>query len=129
MAIDRIGKGGPLPPSPETPAAGDVGSASPKGAAPRPFTVDRPVAANATGVDAVGAADGPSALARLRAGEVDVHGYVDLKVEEATKALPGLSPAEVDEIRNVLRDQLRTDPGLADLVRTATGKMPTPPED
>jgi hypothetical protein len=24
---------------------------------------------------------------------------------------------------------MKSDPGLADLVRTATGKMPTPPED
>ena len=55
--------------------------------------------------------------------------YVDLKVEQATRSLGGLPAAELAEIKSVLRDQLRTDPGLADLVRTATGKMPSPPED
>ena len=130
MAIDRIGKGGALPPVPE--GAGAVGGPEKAGA---PFKVDR--AEHAAPADPArlpqavhfeGAA-ATSPLARLRAGEVDVHGYVDLKVEEATKNLKGLPAAELEEITSVLRDQLRTDPGLADLVRTATGKMPSPPED
>jgi len=58
-----------------------------------------------------------------------VNGYVDLKVDEVVKGLKGLSPAEIDDIRKMLRDQMATDPGLADLVRTATGQMPSPPED
>jgi hypothetical protein len=124
MAIDRIGKGGALPPTPET---GAPAGAEKAGA---PFKVDRggPAAA-AEPARNVAAADPTSPLGRLRAGEIDVHGYVDLKVEEATKNLKGLPAAELDEIKSVLRDQLRTDPGLADLVRTATGKMPSPPED
>lgn len=128
MAIDRIGKGGALPPTPEA-GAGGVGGADKAGAA-APFKVDRSEhaapadpARNAEGVEAT------SPLARLRAGEVDVHGYVDLKVEEATRSLKGVPAAELAEIKSVLRDQLRTDPGLADLVRAATGKMPAPPED
>ena len=126
MAIDRIGKGGALPPTPETGAA----AGADKAGAAAPFKMDRSEgpapaepARNIEGVDAT------SPLARLRAGEVDVHGYVDLKVEQATRSLGGLPAAELAEIKSVLRDQLRTDPGLADLVRTATGKMPSPPED
>ena len=126
MAIDRIGKGAGLPGG--VPSAPDV---KPTGGADAPFKVDRADSASAAqragNVDSASSATSP--LARLRAGEVDVHGYVDLKVDEATSALKGISPAELDEIKSVLRDQMKSDPGLADLVRTATGKMPTPPED
>ena len=126
MAIDRIGKGGGLPPTPEAQPA------SPSNAerAEAPFKVDRTQSSNAperaAGTENV---DQVSPLGRLRAGEVDVHGYIDLKVDEATSALKGLSASELDAIKSALRDQMRSDPGLADLVRTATGKMPTPPED
>ena len=136
MAIDRIGKGAGLPPTPEGAGAGGAGGASKTDAT---FKVDRsdPTSAtSATGAtgatnatQAAGGVDPTSPLGRLRAGEVDVHGYIDLKVDQATSALKGLSAAELDEIKSVLRDQMKSDPGLADLVRTATGKMPTPPED
>jgi hypothetical protein len=87
MGIDRIGKGGAAPPTPETPA---TGGAEKKGGVERPFQVERPDPtqvevgrAQATAnVDAAQATSEP--LARLRAGEVDVHGYIDLKVDEAT---------------------------------------------
>lgn len=127
MAIDRIGKGGTLPQVPDT--AGP-GAAQKTGAT---FEVGR--TESATGADATTKATGiegtsaSSPLARLRAGEVDVNGYVDLKVDEATKGLHGLPPADLAEIKSMLRDQIRTDPGLADLVKTATGKMPSPPEE
>lgn len=135
MAIDRIGKGGALPPTPDTEGTGTVEK---KGPVEKTFSatineshgVERSDAvreAAATGVTE--AAQGASALARLRAGEIDVNGYVDLKIDEATKGLEGLSPAELDDIRKMLRDQMATDPGLSDLVRTATGQVPTPPED
>lgn len=142
MGIDRIGKGGGVPPAPE----GDGKSAvAPKGAtsgAEKTFEVKRPDAANAAqgthaahgaqatqGAHGVGPTDPASPLARLRRGEIDVHGYVDLKVDEATKALHGLSPEELADVKSMLRDQLRTDPALAELVQTATGKAPSPPED
>lgn len=126
MAIDRIGKGAGLPQAPEGAGTGGATGASKTDAT---FKVDRADAARIGGVDATSAASPLSPLARLRAGEVDVHGYIDLKVDQATSALKGLSTAELDEIKSVLRDQMTSDPGLADLVRTATGKMPTPPED
>ena len=127
MAIDRIGKGAGLPNTPEAPATGAGKGATRTGAT---FEVERPERAGradpATNVDATAAT---TPLSRLRAGEIDVHGYIDLKVNEATSALHGLAPAELEQIKGVLRDQMRSDPGLADLVHTATGKMPSPPED
>jgi hypothetical protein len=139
MAIDRIGKGAGLPPTPEGAGAGGAGGV---GKTDATFKVDRPDASGATSAtrgagaaneanaaERAGGVDATSPLARLRAGEVDVHGYIDLKVDQATSTLKGLSAAELDEIKSVLRDQMKSDPGLSDLVRTATGKMPTPPED
>ena len=70
-----------------------------------------------------------SPLARLRSGEIDVNGYVDIKVDEATKGLQGVPSADLAEIKSVLRDQLRSDPGLVDLVRSVSGKSPSPPEE
>ncbi len=126
MAIDRIGKGGAVPQAPEADGAGRADEAR------APFEIE---GTRRQGIDPANversstAADPASPLGRLRAGEVDVDGYVDLKVEEVTKGLEGLAPSEIDDIKSVLRDQMKTDPGLADLVRTATGKIPTPPED
>jgi hypothetical protein len=139
MAIDRIGKGAGLPPTPDTQG---TGAAAPAGKTGAKFEVERAdrtneigkagEAAGTSGAAGASGATGASAtapLARLRAGEIDVHGYIDLKVDEATKGLHGLPSAELTEIKSLLRDQMRTDPGLADLVHAATGKMPTPPED
>jgi hypothetical protein len=124
MAIDRIGKGGGVPQAPET------GGVQQKGGAERPFQVDRTNASSDVSAPReVDQANATSPLARLRAGEVDVHGYIDLKVDEATASLHGLSPGELDAIKKVLREQMASDPGLADLVRTATGQIPKPPED
>lgn len=130
MAIDRIGKGAGLPPTPDTSAPQGTGSAAPTGAT---FKIDRPEpaagAAHAEQAAGVDAAREATPLDRFRAGEVDVHGYIDLKVDEATSPLKGLSAAELDDIKSVLRDQMKSDPGLAELVRSATGAMPKPPED
>src|SRR4051812_32212253 len=106
MAIDRIGKGAP-PPAPETSGAG---SAERRGPTESTFSVDRTEGgAPARPVDAASATDASSPLARLRAGEINVDGYVDLKVDEATRGLEGLSPAELQDIKKILRDQMATD--------------------
>ena len=127
MGIDRIGKGGAPPATPETQGSGSVEK---KGPVEKTFSVERTEASKQRAeVGATDAADGASALARLRAGEIDVNTYVDLRVDEATKGLEGLSAAELDDIKKVLRDQMATDPALTDLVRTATGKTPDVPED
>lgn len=127
MGIDGIGKGGGARPPIPASDGKDVGSI---GAAQKPekaFGVDKaPSTKDAASVDATSAT---TPLARLRAGEIDVNGYVDLKVDEATASLKGVPAAELEEIKRVLRDQLRTDPGLVDLVRSATGKAPSPPEE
>lgn len=127
MGIDRIGKGGAPPVAPETQGSGAIDK---KGPVEKTFSVER---AEATKQPAqVGAAESASAtspLARLRAGEIDVNTYVDLRVDAATKGLEGLLPAELDQIKKVLRDQMATDPALTDLVRMATGKTPDVPEE
>lgn len=122
MGIDRIGKGGFPAPSPEasgpsrskeaTSSFGSVES-SRLGATSAPASVD---AAHV-------------ALERFRSGQIDLHGYLDVKVDEATAHLSALPRVELDAIRTALRDRLATDPALVDLVRTATGKVPDPPED
>ena len=130
MGIDGIGKGGGAPKAPD--ASGDVGKlekATKTGAVDKPFSLELDRTKEAAQVEQAGAVAEASPLAQLRAGEIDVDRYLDLKVDEATKPLAGLSPAELADIKQVLRDQLATDPGLVDLVRTATGKTPSPPED
>jgi hypothetical protein len=119
MSIDRIGKGGAAPPP--TPV---TGAEKPKGAeAPKAFEVN-PQRAAATGPAAPIEAQGVGALDRLRAGEIDLDGYLDLKVNEATAHLRGMRAAEIDGIRAVLRDQIAGDPALAELVQRATGQTP-----
>lgn len=127
MGIDRIGKGGGAPPTPD---GQTTGAATPTGKPEKAFEVERTSSTTAAQKTADVEGVAPSSpLARLRAGEIDVNGYVDLKVDDATASLKGVPAAELDEIKKALRDQLRTDPGLVDLVRSATGKMPSPPED
>ena len=117
MGIDRVGKSGGAPAP--LPGAEDASKAT---GVSRPFEA-HVEDASAKGVErASGAAATP--LEKLRAGEVDVHGYIDLKVEEATSHLQGLDATELAAIRNMLREELAADPGLAELVRRATGQLP-----
>jgi hypothetical protein len=116
--VDRIGKGGGVPPT-ATPSGVDK-----KGAVDKPFQVEAPKP-----TEAVGNVQHTTPLARLRAGEIDVNGYVDLKVDEATSGLKGLAPGQLDDIKKTLRDQMATDPALVDLVRAATGQTPKLPEE
>jgi|SRR5579859_874662 len=124
MGIDRIGKHGPptsSPPKevrgPATPSAGE-----------RPFEVARqapPPAA--TPADPI--RPPTAALDRLRAGEIDLNGYVDQKIDEATAHLAKLSPVQLEAVRSALRDRIRSDPTFVDLLRTATGQAPELPRD
>jgi hypothetical protein len=120
MGIDRIGKNGPPLPVHESGAASQ---AAPTG---QVFQVLQATAAPSAPHVASEAPRGP--LDRLRAGEVDVGGYVDLKVDEATSHLSALPPLELDAIRAALREHLANDPALAELVRTAAGDI-SPPQD
>jgi hypothetical protein len=117
MGIDSIGKKPPSPPLPATTGAGGVSHGASVG---RPFEVS-----GVQGAGKVDAVEAPrTALERLRAGDIDVNGYVDIKVNEATSHLAALPPAELDRVRSALRDRMAGDPMLVDLVRTATGSIP-----
>ena len=110
MAIDRIGKGGAPAPAPE------LGGSSASRPAGRAFEGASPsVAAPAA------PAASSSALERLRSGDIDIDGYLNLKTQEATAHLASLPPVQLEAIRSALRDRLASDPALVDLVRTATG--------
>jgi hypothetical protein len=119
MGIDGIGKKGP-PPLPETIGGGRVAETG------RPFEVSAPRAVPSA---PLAAAIEPSrtALERWRAGEINLNGYLDLKVREATAHLAILPAPELDALRSALRDRMASDPTLVDLVRTATGHIPEPP--
>jgi len=124
MGIDRIGKGGapPAAPAPET--------AQKSGAVDKPFSVEKTDAAHkASHAGAIHGSAAPSPLARLRAGEIDVNAYVDLKVDEATKSVQGLPPADLADLKKILREQIATDPGLIDLVKQSAGSTPSEPQD
>jgi hypothetical protein len=122
MAIDRIGKGGLPPVAPKETASIERATGAEKTFEVR---ADRTVPSSAVG--AVQPTD-PTPLERLRAGEIDVDRYVELKVELATAHLRGLPSHQLESIRATLRAQVAGDPALADLVRHATGRTPTPRE-
>jgi hypothetical protein len=114
MGIDRIGKSGGIAP----PATSGSGSASRSEEAGRPFEVSKSgPTAPASEVKAA------TALERLRLGEIDLEGYLDAKVDEATYHLRGLPGAELSSIRGALRERLATDPALVELVSQATGEV------
>lgn len=124
MAIDRIGKGG----GPRLPEAKETGAAARPSEAQRPFEVRAAQKPNATHAGVEVAPTTP--LARLHAGEIDVHRYVDLKVDEATAHLASLRGADLDSLKSMLRDQIATDPALADLVKqAASGAAGSTPND
>jgi hypothetical protein len=110
MSIDRIGKGGGVG-GPQGPGqAGPVGGK-------RAFEVG-PTKATERAAE-VGPAE------RVRSGELSLEGYLDVRVEEATRHLEGkLGAGDLGEIRSLLKDQLRNDPALRDMVKAATGSLP-----
>ena len=124
MGIDKIGKNNGLP---------DVsGPSGTETSAP----VDRTFAevhadktGRTEGAAQAQATAGASPLDKLRAGEIDVNGYVDARIEQATSGLKGLTEKQLGSIRSVLREQMMTDPSLADLVQQATGRRAQPPEE
>jgi len=127
MGIDRIGKNGPPVPPPEVGGTAGVRSSSGPAFQVPAMGTTAPTAAPhvdptraAPQVDPAPRATG--ALERFRAGDVDLGGYVDLKVHEATAHLSALPAVELAKIRSALRDRLAGDPALMDLLHTATGE-------
>jgi hypothetical protein len=121
--VDGIGKGGP---------PRGVGGAPPTTGPAKPAetgkTFEVGKAREATAIEAPLNVQG-GALEQLKAGKIDFNQYVDLKVQEATSHLEGLSPAQLDSIQSMLRDRMATDPELVDLVKQATGQAPSVPEE
>ncbi|WP_394844065.1 hypothetical protein LZC95_44305 [Pendulispora brunnea] len=122
MGIDRIGKGGPTLPTNTTAEVGKSGQSFEATLAEK--------AGKSEKAGSVGAVEGTAAspLEKLRAGQIDLNGYLDLKLDQATAHLQGLAPAHLDAIKKALREQLATDPTLVDLVKGAAGQAPTLPE-
>lgn len=108
MGIDGIGRGGP--PQIGGEGAPAVSSASEKFELP---------------ADGVSEAGGAELLERVQRGEVELDTYLDLRVNDAVGHLEGKLPIEqLEFIREELREQLRSDPVLMELVRRATGHVP-----
>ena len=127
MGIDRIGKGGGVPPG-----ADGVGDAAPAEKTGKTFEIGEAEGATKAGGTASAAGvttTQPTALDRLRAGEVDVNGYIDLKVDAATAHLKGLPVDQMESIRSMLRSQIATDPMVKELFEQAIGQALPPPPD
>ncbi len=119
--VDRIGKGGAPPPG-----AGAPGPARPAETG-KTFDVEKPGAARPS-TDVKVEATAPQPLAQLKAGKIDFNEYLDIKVREATGHLQGLTKVQLETVRGMLRDRMSTDPELVDLLKTATGQVPTTDE-
>ena len=129
MGIHRVGNGS-LPPEavPSQDGASEVRGVRdtrPTDPAPSPFEVRRDSVAPAAPAEAVKPS---AALEGVRSGALDVKGYVDAKVEEATAHLSHLSPSQLSVVRGVVREQLLSNPHLAALAQQATGSA-LPKED
>ncbi|WP_394833608.1 hypothetical protein LVJ94_44585 [Pendulispora rubella] len=130
MGIDRIGKGGPTLPTNTTAEVGKSGQSFEATLQEKAGAEKVGKAETAGSVGGAGAVEGAAAspLEKLRAGQIDLNGYLDLKLDQATAHLQGLAPAHLDAIKKALREQLTTDPMLADLVKRASGQAPASPE-
>jgi hypothetical protein len=124
LGIERIGKGATAPPEGLTPKDGTTRPTGPARDA-APFEVHRKDVAPAAEVTDIKASP---ALEGVRSGALDVNGYLDAKVREATAHLSHLSPAQLHAVESVVRAQLISDPHLAELVQHATGSA-VPKED
>jgi hypothetical protein len=130
--VDGIGKGGPprgVGGTPPTTGPTKPAVSSPQAGTPTGKTFDVGKTREATAIETPANVNATGALEQLKAGKIDFNQYVDLKVDEATSHLEGLSPSQVDSIRSMLRDRMATDPELVDLVKQATGQAPSVPEE
>ena len=110
-----------MPPGALAPEEGTRGSARP-GAAP--FEAHRESTTGAPGASATKEVPESAALAGVKGGTLDVNGYVDAKVAEATAHLSHLAPSQLAAVQGVVREQLLADPHLRDLVQHVTGSAP-----
>ena len=105
-----------MPPEAPIPKEGS-GRTAGAGSAGAPFEVSRSDAPPPRPVTEVQ----PSApLEAVQHGRLDVKGYVEAKVQEATAHLSHLSPTQLEAVQGIVREQLLADPHLAELVQQAT---------
>lgn len=111
--VGGIGGGGPTGPGKIGGPTAPIAPASTGGPAGAKF-------GETLGAPSTEAAGGATPLERLRKGELDLRGYVDVRVREATAHLEGLvGPADLARIQDELRDVIENDPDVAALVKSA----------
>lgn len=75
--------------------------------------------------ESVERSEGAELLEQVQRGEVQLDAYLDVRVNDAVGHLEGkLSPEQLEFVKEELREQLRSDPVLIELVRRATGQSP-----
>jgi hypothetical protein len=125
--VDGIGKGGGVPPPAGGPK-GPGGPSRPEGTG-KAFDVQKTDAPRDAQAVQQTTAVTATPLEQLKTGKIDFERYLDMKVEEATSHLDGMTPVHLDTIRSMLRERMATDPELVDLLKQATGQAPSPPVD
>jgi hypothetical protein len=108
MSIDGIGR----PPV----FKGDVGGAGGSGGAVsgEGFRLEAPP-------PTVAAAGSSEIFYQLERGELTVDAYLQARLDEAVRPLQGkVPPEQLQEVRSLLTEQLKTDPVVVELVRRAT---------
>jgi hypothetical protein len=74
----------------------------------------------------VGKAVISAALRQLNRGELSLDEYLEYRVEDAVAHLKDTVSAEqLDFVREVLRQELRSDPALREMLRQVTGREPS----
>jgi hypothetical protein len=64
---------------------------------------------------------------KVKRGEMSLDEYLDERAEEGLAHLKGkVADSTLETVRFVLREKLRTDPGLVEAVKRATGMTPQP---
>jgi len=112
MSVDGIGRGGR-----------NVGGVQNGGAPVAPTAAE--------GSHDVGRTEGArvsasSSLERLGRGEISLDQYLDARVGDAVRHLEGrMSGTQMDVVRTALRESFASDPVLMELVRRATGSVPS----
>jgi hypothetical protein len=109
MGIDGIGQGGGTP---------KVG--------PGPASISGPESDKFELLpESVERSGGAELLDQVQRGEIRLDAYLDVRVANAVGHLEGkLSPEQLEFVKDELREQLRSDPVLIELVRRATGQSP-----